>query len=191
MKKIIFFFLILVLTSGCGGPKNFTYKYQKEATGLEKLIDINGYYVSPLGCDTSFYSVYMFYPDGLFTIATTSQLLPELIDCFANGGKSNVCKYPLWGTYRIDGDLIKTQTIRMEGDGCTIFRDYRILPDGSIVNVSDYVQPEYTSLGYMENYPSFTRNLCEKAALFYSLPSKRNVTDCPFLNKKWFNKRKK
>jgi len=190
MKNITFIFLILVLISGCAGPKNFTYKYQKEITGLEKLIDINGYYISQHGCDTSFYSIYMFYPDGLFTIATTSQILPELIDCFKNGEKSAVCKYPLWGTYRIEGNLIKTQVLRMEGDGCVIFRDYKILLDGNIINVSDYVQPEYTSLGYMENYPSFTANPCEKIALFHPLSSKRNISDCPLLNKKWFNNKK-
>lgn len=182
----MFIFLTAVLFCSCGGPKNFTYRYRNENTGLEKLIDINGYYVSQHACDLSFYSVYMFYPGGLFTIATTSELLPDLVDCFGGGGKSAVCSYPLWGTYKVEGELIRTQTIRMEGNGCVIFRDYRILPDKKLINISDYVQPEYTNLGYMENYPSFKENSCGKTARFYPLETKRNIADCPLLNKKWF-----
>ncbi|WP_163273647.1 hypothetical protein [Dysgonomonas sp. 511] len=153
---------------------------------MDKLIDINGCYVSQHGCDSAFYSVYMFYANGLFTIATTGNLTPELILCFEQGGKSNICMYPLWGTYRVEGEYIKTQTIRPEGNGCVIFRDYKILPDKKIVNISDYVEPQYTNLGYMGNYPSFTTSACEKAAGFYSLKSKRDSTDCYLLKKKWF-----
>ena len=131
----------------------------------------------------------MFYPDGLFTIATTSELMPELADCFAKGGKSTICRYPLWGTYRIVEDTIKTQVIRPEGGGCTIFRDYKILPDRNIVNISDYVESQYTAMGYMENYPSFKDNSCKKPAVFYPLQTRRDVADCPHLDKKWFHRK--
>lgn len=188
MNKILFSFFFVYIFYGCGAPKNFTYHFNNENKGLDKLIDINGYYISTHGCDTSFYSIYMFYPNGLFTIATTTEITSELIDCFQNGGASNICKYPLWGTYRIEDNMIKTQTIRMEGNGCTIFRDYKILPDKSILNISDYVQPEYTNLGYMNNYPSFTSNPCEKKAQFYPLKTKRDSTECLLLKKKWFYK---
>lgn len=191
MKKALLILSLAIGIASCATPpKNFTYFYQNENTGLEKRIDINGYYVSQHGCDSSFFSVYTFYPNGLFTIATTSILSPELTECFVKGGNSNICEYPLWGTYRIENDLIKTQVIRLEGNACTIFRDYQILPDGSIVNVSDYVEPQYTNLGYMENYPSFRNNDCKKAATFYPLATKRDSTDCPLLKKKWFWKKK-
>ncbi|MFV0331032.1 MAG: hypothetical protein ACK5KL_14650 [Dysgonomonas sp.] len=186
MRKIYLAIFLALLFYNCGGPKNFTYRYEDKNTGLDKLIDINGYYVSQHRCDSTFYSMYMFYTNGLFTIATTSEILPELIDCFENGGQSDICKYPLWGTYKVEGDLIKTQVIREEGNKCVIFRDYKILPDGNIVNISDYVQPEYTNLGYMENYPSFKENPCSKKADFYPLKFKRDSTACPFLKKKWF-----
>ena len=190
MKKILITVLGIIVLWSCGSrPENFTYFYKNENTGLDRLIDLSGYYVSRHGCDSTFYSIYMFYPDGLFTIATTTQLLPELISCFENGGKSKICNYPLWGTYRIEGDLIKTQTIRQEGNGFVIFRDYRILPDGSIVNVSDYVQPHSINLGYMMNYPSFTNNPCEEKAEFYPTKNKRDSTECPLLKKKWFYKK--
>lgn len=186
MKRLPSILLLICIVHACAGPKNFSYYYNGENTGLDQMIDIDGYYVSEHGCDSLFCSMYMFYPDGLFIIATTSKIHPELIDCYRGEGLDKNCKYPLWGTYTIEGDLIKTQTIRTEGNGCVYFRDYQMLPDKSIVNVSDYVEAEYTNLAYMTNYPSFMENLCEKRAQFYPLDKKRDSKECPFLKKKWF-----
>ncbi|MDH6355011.1 hypothetical protein M2132_001348 [Dysgonomonas sp. PH5-45] len=186
MKNISVCLLFIILFSACAsGPRNFTCLYDGKDTGLENRININGCYVSPMGCDSSFFSVYMFYPDGLFCIATTSYVSEDLIACFAEGGTSSLCRYPIWGTYRLAGDTIKTQAIRTDGGGFVVFRDYRIL-DGGIVNISDYVQPRYSNLGYMANYPSFTDNPCPKVARFYPLASRRDATDCPFFRKSWF-----
>lgn len=191
MKKSFIILIFTTVAVSCAtAPKNFTYFHRNENTGLDKLIDINGYYVSQRECDSTFFSIYMFYPNGLFTIATTSSLSPELIECFEKGGNTTLCKYPVWGTYRIEDNLIRTQVIRFDGSGCTIFRDYRIQPDGSIVNVSDYVEPEYTNLGYMKNYPSFRDNECAKNAAFHSTKTKRDSTECPLLKKKWFKEKK-
>ena len=185
MKKILFFILIAIAFQACAPyPKNFTYRYENKNTGLDQLIDLNGYYVSQFACDSTFFSMYMFYPDGLFLIATTSCVSDELISCFENGGTSNICRYPLWGLYRVEGNLIKTQIIRRQGNGCVIFRDYRILPDGAIVNISDYVEAEYTNLVYMANYPSFFDNPCEKKASFYPLKTKKDTKKNPFVRKK-------
>lgn len=171
-------------------PKGFTYLHNDTDTGLDTLIDTDGYYTVQRACDSTFHSLFMFYPNGLFTIATTSEMLPELIDCFENGGRSTICKYPLWGTYRIEGDVIKTQVIRTEGNGCVIFRDYKIGSDRSIINISDYVHPENTNLGYMANYPSFTENPCPTAATFHPSTTKRDIKDCPLLKKRWFSIRR-
>ncbi|MBK5722963.1 hypothetical protein JGH11_19005 [Dysgonomonas sp. Marseille-P4677] len=187
MNKILYILSLLIL-SACSAPKNFTLRYRAQDTGLDKLIDIDGCYVSPFGCDSNFFSVYMFYPDGLFTIATATDVSSELVSCFAQGGQSTVCQYPLWGVYAVEGDTIKTQVLRMEGGGCVIFRDYKILPDRSIVNISDYVDPHNTSLGYMANYPSFKANECETRAVFYPLQAKRSKDECPLLKKRWFVK---
>jgi len=190
MNRVAFIllFLFLLMLSCCTAPGNFSYRYIPEDTGLKNRIDIEGCYISMHGCDTSFYSVYMFYPDGLFTIATASNISQDLVNCFAQGGSSNICKYPLWGIYRLYGDTIKTQVIRPEGSKCVIFRDYLILPDKSVVNISDYVEPEYTNLGYMQNYPSFYDNPCALKARFLPVESKRPGSDCPFINKGWFRK---
>lgn len=185
---IVLISILLSLAYSCSsGPKDFTYKYKGEYTGLDKLINIDGYYVVQRECDSAFFSMFMFYPDGLFTIATTSEILPELADCFENGGKDKICKYPSWGTYFVENDTIKTQVIRQEGIGlCTIFRDYKILPDGNLMNISDYVHPENTKIGYMKNYPSFFENRCMEKAQFVPLNKKRNVQACPYIKSKWF-----
>lgn len=184
MKKALFILLAISTFYGCSTlPENFSYRYTGENTGLGQLIDINGYYISPFGCDSSFHSVYMFYANGLFTIATTSEIPNEVIDCFREGGDSKLCKYPVWGIYELEGNLIRTQTLRTEGSGFVIFRDYRILPDESIVNISDYVELQYTNLAYISNYPSFTENPCKKKAVFYPLETKRDSTECPILKR--------
>lgn len=182
-------FISVVGLSGCitVKPKDFTYPYNAQYTGLDTLINIEGYYVTQRECDSMFYSVFMFYPDGLFTIATTTGAF-DLKDCFENGGKSSLCQYPSWGTYQVESHVIRTQTIRQEGMGiCTIFRDYEIGADKTLINMSDYVYPENTNLGYMSQYPSFLKNQCPKIAVFYPLTKKRSIEDCPFLKKKWFN----
>lgn len=176
MRKLIPLIMFVFLFFACSSlPKNFSYYYTGEKTGLEQIVDIGGYYVSEHGCDSLFYSVYMFYPDGLFCIATTSEVSSELIDCFASGGKSKLCQYPVWGIYRIERGLIRTQAIREEGSGFVIFRDYRITSNKELINVSDYVEAEFTNLAYIKNYPSFRKNPCEKPAKFYPLKSRRDT----------------
>jgi hypothetical protein len=151
-------------------PPNFTYAQNNRLACLEEKISIDGYYVSERGCDSTFYSVFRFFPDGSFAVAMTSELFPELIRCFfSESKKSSYCKYILHGYYLLEGNLIKTQVLWPVGNGCVIFRDYRILNEGAIVNVSDYVQAEYSNLGYIKNYPSFYENPCAKKAVFYPI----------------------
>lgn len=187
LLAIIFFLSLFFYSCITIKPNDFTYLYNGQESGIETLIDINGYYITQRECDSTFFSVFMFYPDGLFTIATGSDL-SEVIRCFnSQTNNKNICKYPSWGTYKIAGDTIKTQTIRNEGIAMsTIFRDYLILPDKDIVNISDYVNPLNTKIGYMKNYPSFKENYCTKTAIFYPLENKKDSSDCPFLKKKWF-----
>lgn len=184
------FLSIYLIGFGCTSlrPADFSYVYQRQKdTGLSQLIDINGCYVSQRECDPDFFSIYMFYSDGLFTIATTSDA-DTLLSCFENGGNSNLCKYPSWGIYTVSGDTIKTQTVFIQGIGTsTTFRDYLILPDKSIQNISDYVNPAKTKLRY-KSYPSFHFNECIETARFIPLSKKRSRKDCPYLKYSWFYK---
>ena len=183
----IIFITVFLYSCTIVKPKDFTYLYTKEYTGIDSLIRTDGYYIFQRECDTAFHSAVMLYPDGLFAIATGTDL-SIIAECFAGyTGNSAICKYPSWGIYKIAGDTIKTQTVRDEGIAmATIFRDYLILPDKSLINISDYIYPENTKIGYMANYPSFHENLCKEKAVFYPLQSKMDFSRCPYINKKWF-----
>lgn len=188
-KNVVFFLFILILISGCSvrKPKDFTYRYSSESnTGLDKRIDINGYYTSQRECDSTFSSVFMFYPDGLFVIATGTDL-SAVIECFKTNKKSTICSYPSWGVYRLDGDTIRTQTVQLIGStGITVFRDYVIEQDGSLINTSDYVYPDNSNVGHLKNYPSFSRNSCSIPARFRPLEHRTDSGQCPLLKLKWF-----
>lgn len=187
MKNLLI--ILCVAFSACSvAPKNFSMRYMQEDTGLKDSIDIEGYYVSEHGCDSTFFSVYMFYADGLFTSATTSEVPQELINCFVNGGREPICQYPLWGAYELVGDTIKTQTIRTDGGGCVVFRDYLITKDRKLINISDYVEAKYTLIAAMKNYPSFYENKCQKEAEFFPVNQKRSKDECPFIRRRWFYK---
>lgn len=189
MTKIV---MLIVLSSlfcvGCSiYPKDFTYRYEQGVdTGLSSLIRTDGVYIVQRECDSTFFSVFTFYSDGLFSITTASDTTLA-IECFDAGGDKRLSEYPDWGTYRIEGNLIRTQTIHQEGMGiCTIFRDYEITPEGMLINVSDYVQPQYTNIGSMANYPSFRDNSCRTASSFRPLLHKRDSLHCSLTKKKWF-----
>lgn len=192
MKKLLFICTTTAIFAlGCKSvrPTDFTYLYDQLDTGLSARINTDGYYTSARDCDTSFFSVFMFYPDGLFTIATTSNI-DAVTSCFSNGGNSKICQYPSWGTYRIYGDTIKTQTIVIEGMAAScIFRDYLIGTDKSLTNISDYVNPKRSKLMYMQNYPSFRNSSCPSMSQFFHLPQKRDKSECPYLRKDWFYKK--
>lgn len=186
-KYIMLLIIVILLATSCITPaKNFTNRYKNTYTGLDTLIRTDGYYISQRECDSTFHAILMFYPNGLFTIATTSQILPELLESFEHGGNSHIARYPLWGTYHISNDTIYTQAIHNTEIDCIFFRNYKISANGELFNISDYVEPQYTHLGYMKNYPSFYENQCPKKATFYPTRSKRPETDCPFIREKWF-----
>ncbi|MDL2224471.1 hypothetical protein LJB92_04070 [Bacteroidales bacterium OttesenSCG-928-M06] len=178
MKNTIYFFLFIFTLSGCKStPNNFTFIYKGEDTGLSQLIDINGLYIAEHACDSTFFSIFRFYSDGRFKIATTSTLTDDLFSCFIEMNTNNYCKYILDGLYILEKDTIKTQVIWPVGNGCTIFREYTITPDNNIINISDYVEHIYSNLAYIRNYPSFYNNPCPKKIKFIRLKDLQEVKD--------------
>lgn len=195
-KQISYFYFILLIVITCcfslscstHKPTGFTINYNKNIdTGIDSLINIDGYYLMQRECDSTFYSSFIFYPDGLFCIATGTDL-SDVSQCFFSNEETTLCKNLSWGLYTIYNDTIKTQTLRQEGMAFSvIYRDYLIQKDKSLVNISDYVISGNTTIGYMKNYPSFMNNLCSSKSQFISVKkAKRSSSLCPYFNKKWF-----
>ena len=193
MKKFIgvAFLCFLLFNAGCSSqPKGFTYKYNPEKyTGLDTLINIQGYYKVPYGCDEKFYSLVMFYPNGLVTIATDDDTYgspKDIPNCFRFGGTVAVCQYPEWGLYEIKQDTIKTQVIDDLGwvyGKRIVYRNYLILQNKELQSISDYISID---MKIEDNGGRYIENPCPKPAEFYSSESKRDTLICPWLKKKWF-----
>lgn len=189
MKNYLLLGIILgtSLIACASHPKGFSYYFDEKNTGLDTLIDINGYYVSKEDCDNSFYSIGMFYSNGIFTLATTSNSSsPNIINCFKTGGKSDYCQYPSWGTYRIVNDTIKTQIYQDNGnwgERYIWFRDFLIKSPTKIILIKKYC----IISGYNQDY-IYT---CPQVSDFFPLETKRNWRECPLLKKKWFTNKPK
>jgi len=116
MKKIIILLMLfsVAFLNSCDHIKymvkgNFTNLFDGKLTGLDSLINIDGYYHT-IGMGTFTYTYYMFYRDGTFTsdFCVMSTNIPE--DSHVVG------KLPGWGHYIISGETIKTQAIVIHGE---------------------------------------------------------------------------
>lgn len=191
LKFVAAIFLVLFFVS-CASkrPHDFTIYYKTENnTGLDKLIDINGYYITRRECDSTFKEAFIFYDNGLFAIVTGTDLT-EASKCFYTNDKTTGCENILWGLYELKHDTIRTQTLRQEGfEYYVIHRDYLIGEKQTIINLSEYVNCEKTKIGYLKNYPSFIENECQTEGVFYPRKDeKRNTRLCPLIKNKWFVK---
>ena len=192
MKQFLLILLLSMCLFSCGTrkPLGFTNYFTDEYTGIDTLININGYFFVEEKCDEDFYCMFMFYPNGLFTLATTSLMSSNLRDCFKQGGDYNICKYPSWGTYEIKNDTIITQLIVDYGFGgwgkVMVFRDYLILPSKELLYISEYcIDKDVVTCNEAPANP------CPKVAQFVPMERKRSIQDCPWLKKGWFNKTEK
>ena len=189
MKQFLLILLLSMCLFSCGTrkPLGFTNYFTDEYTGIDTLININGYFLVEEKCENDFYNVFMFYPNGLFTQASANIVDSDFITCFTQEVGSNICKYPSWGTYEINNDTIKTQLIVDHGliswGKVMEFRDYLILPSKELLYISYYCIDKNIK-GCNQN----PENPCPKIAQLIPLSSKRSIKDCPWINKRWFNK---
>lgn len=159
--------LLSVLLSACSSlPKNYSNYPLEDNTGLDQLIRIDGCYVFQRACDPEFFSICRFSPDGNYRVASAKTISPELIRCFVSDDQSILCNNILAGRYRLAGDTIRAEAIWPVGNGCVVFRDYLISQDKLLYNLNEYIEPDYSNLGYLRNYPSFFVNDCMKPAEF-------------------------
>lgn len=184
MKKLFFLAAIICLLSCASHPKGFSYVFDGQQTGLDELINIDGYYVTEEKCDSPFFSISMFYPNGMLTLATVSDIDTDLISCFESGGKSWYCDYPSWGTYRIVNDTIKTQVYQdlgIWGGRFIVFRDFVVKSPTEIILVKMHCVDK--NVGACNRAPEYE---CPKASTFFPLETKRDWRESPLLKKKWF-----
>lgn len=153
-------------------PKNFTYKYDGKYTGIDTLINIDGYYLQEDDIYGHPPSKMMFYRDGLF--------------CTTNGDpikyfQKEKLKYAIdWGRYYIVGDTIKLQVIQdrglMDKVGCHSIQ-YLIISKTELVSL---MYPTGSD-------PDRIKKERMKKYTFQPLESRLDSTNW-LLKKKWFRK---
>ena len=56
----LFFITLLMYSCITVKPKDFTYRYDGQETGIDKVIDMDGYYITQRECDSNFFWVLTF-----------------------------------------------------------------------------------------------------------------------------------
>ena len=152
MKHAISFLLILFGFSSCAiimesfKPKGFTYRYKAEYTGIDTLLNIDGYFLNDSSC-----KAVMFYRDGsaaVMEVVDEGDLLQE--------NKNKYYYYPRWGSYRIEGDTIKAQIIYSYGGTRSIEAGFYCY----IIKSRDSL--EYFTRGYYTDSTAFKKKYVEE-----------------------------
>ena len=201
MVKYIYIFIIGIICNSCGFfivPKhvkqNFTYCYDGLDTGIDSLINIEGYYDFTSKDCPSCYIRIMFYKDGTCVIGSFYSKGESVQSYFENivnhdpKGLYYFHKYKDWGCYIIKGDTIKLQKIDRpvgwESDARWFLEEiwYKILDNKTIVGICPSKRPSpYSYDSYEDSYMSR-----------YGVPAKfthltvRPDSNCSLKQKKWF-----
>ncbi|MCD8177794.1 MAG: hypothetical protein LUE98_10330 [Tannerellaceae bacterium] len=130
--------VILILSFGCTRPRYFTNYYTGEYTGLDTLINIEGYYCfESIDTSKTIYCI-MLHNDGLFINVHTDQSDDSLKSYF-----EGAWPYPgFCGTYYLDKDTLKTQAILDNGflyGVYVIFRNFLISTNGELSFIKEYM----------------------------------------------------
>lgn len=187
MRKLLLIIMAFSLISCASRPKGFTYYFNEGETGLDTLININGYYISDEGCQEPRYAAFMFYPNGLFVIGFGENYEDNDADCFAGKSKTNGCLSAPWGIYEIHNDTIKTQIYQDNGNWghrFTIFRDYKIISKTELILINEYCIEKGINW-CNEN----RKDRCPKVSIFLPLETKRGWRESPLMKKKWIWKK--
>lgn len=125
----------------------------------------------------------MFYKNGLFRFANTSDSgFEKVLTSFNSEGKEFYSFIP-WGVYYISNDTIYTQYIQEQGflfNNYILNRNYKILPNEKNICI------------YYSNNDDVTKiNKDTDISCFCPLKVKRDWQECPWLKKKWFKNKSK
>lgn len=130
--------VILILSFGCTRPRYFTNYYTGEYTGLDTLINIQGFYYFERNDSSNSNYCIMFYDNGLFIDTHTSKSASSLTNYFTGNMPHTSCE----GTYYLDKDTLKTQAILDYGwlyGIYVIFKDYEISSNGELSFIKEYM----------------------------------------------------
>ena len=150
-------------------PKNFTFLYEEQNTGIDTLINVDGYYYSD---SIPFNNFYLLYRDG--SIRNTSE----------KGITKSNHKYsasPVWGVYKIMGDTITSQLIMNFGGS----RDMGVKTDKFIIKSKNEL--EYYSTSCCNSNPNDV--IIKQSLYFYSYPNRSDSAHW-VKNHRWFWKDK-
>ena len=194
-KQLILLFITVVICSSCGctAPNyikyNFTYCYDGVDTGIDTLINIEGYYDV---ADNDVYPRLMFYKDGTyvegFSYSYHKSIQSQFEEIINDKKKLKVFHNNVWGRYIICGDTIKVQTVERPGCGSmspiwyleNIW--YKVIDRNTIVGIF----PSNNIIVYpsaLEENPYMIRY--GTPAKFYPLSVRPN-SDCFLKSEKWF-----
>jgi len=175
MKNGFSFLLIIACLSSCATmmelsrPKGFTYKYDAKYTGIDTLLNVDGYFFG-----SNRHALYI-YRDG--TMANYETWKPTSFDT-----KDKF--FPQWGVYRVMSDTIKAQTIvNLGGSGPMRTGMYTY-----IIRSKDEVEL-FSEAFYVNNPESLKKNLkVDTLSIPLKFTSYPNRTDSAHWVKKhkWF-----
>ena len=186
--------------------KSFTYCYDGKYTGIDTLINIDGYFEEmveypnhPYLEDTC-YHYFMFYNNGLFVYNIrdiyyddskkewVKKDVPLFLKDFSENSEAPGANYfygNFWGSYIIDSDTIKIQKFYKAGS----FNDswhgreewYRIIDKNTILRINSFNMPKalYSQPSYQPVY------MIQHPAIFVSLAKPKSDKSW-ILKEKWF-----
>lgn len=181
MKKHLL--LIILLIYSCITPKNainkFTFCFSNEKTGLEKLIDLNGYYYLINTKRKTKEEGYTFYNNGFSEYASGEYWLDQT--------KAS-SKYGTFGIYQIKNDTIKIQYITSP----------RATPSGTYKVWFKILNHNSIKMIYTGNLKHVTKEALNEFKLnqfyinrgtifkFHPLEKKPEIDQTYIINKNWF-----
>ena len=171
ITNILITCIFIITIYSCGTfyskPAGFKYKYDGAYTGLDTIINTNGYYMSressPSVNNSRKYNNYIFYTDGLVCYLNDNNPHKSFKERSVIPGS--------WGRYIISKDTIKCQFIINHGvmGGIALGKVDFLIINNSLIKEMDDSNPEY---------------------VFNRLDTKIDSTNW-LLKKKWFYKKDK
>lgn len=179
IKKIIFLSLICLATSSCltrtwFKPKDFTYQYDGENTGLDSLINIEGCFTSN-NFQENHPRYIVFFRDGLICLPDVA---PEKNKFKKTYPKEMTDKH-IWGKYIVEGNQIKIQQVLDTGaDGGVIINQYTL-------SIESPIQIKLIAWGNKGTTVP-VQNIVYN---FQSLENRIDSSSCWLFKKRWFYKK--